>query len=539
MNFRLSALFLALVLTVNFLPAAPTQPPNIILLISDDQDYAGIGVYENAAHTPRLDQLAAEGMRFDRAHITSSACSPSRYSIFTGRLASRGSGEAFQKFNPPGAPAYITNDATDLERDRPNLVGVLHEAGYRTGFFGKWHLGPHAIGQLGARIIPDGRQLGEPEVDAILRDNHRRYAEYIAGFGFDTVDRVYWNNVGEHNIHVDGLDAQNMEWKVEGILDFLAEAKEDQRPFLLWFAMVQPHNGSARVQRYAPLVGSELKTPVGMLEKAPDVMPARETLAPRVKESGVPWNLPRDRSAQQEGNDHSLWIDDGVGAILDKLDELGLAENTIVIYISDNPTWGKFHTYERGTRVPMIVRWPGKVPPGSVNTHLFANTDFAATLLAAAGIEMPDDLGQDSVNQLPGLLEGKPARETIVTEFGSSRSVSDGKWKYIALRPTPDDVAFGGRIGMPVGHWGEREGEARFKMLASGWREANLRFFPNYFDTDQLYDLEADPMEQVNLAADPAARPQLERMKALMAGITTSVGRPFGEFGEAAQEASE
>jgi arylsulfatase A-like enzyme len=521
-----------LLLGVVFTGAAFSQMPNVVLVITDDQDFAGVGAYENLAYTPRIDRLAAEGMRFNHAHITSSACSPSRYSIFTGRLASRGSGEAFQRFNPPGAPAYITNDAIDLERDRPNFVGVLQDAGYRTGFFGKWHLGPHAIEKLGARVIARDRKLGEPEVDATLRDNHRRYAEYIAQFGFDTVDRVYWNNVGEWNIHVDGLDAQNMEWKIEGALDFMDAAKEDERPFLLWFAMVQPHNGSAGVQRYSPLVGSELITPIGMLDEAPDVMPARETLAPRVKESGVPWDLPRKRSAQHEGNDYSLWIDDGVGAILDKLDELGVADNTIVIFISDNPTWGKFHTYERGTLVPMIVRWPGKVPAGTVNENLFANTDFAATLLAAAGLEMPSDLGQDSINQLPSLLHNQVARQINVTEFGSSRSVSDGKWKYIALRPTPADVAFGERLGLPVGHWGEREGEARYKMLATGWRAANLRFFPNYFDADQLYDLETDPMEQVNLANDPAARHHLERMKALMNEITASVGRPFGEFGQ-------
>lgn len=512
-------------------PVAAKERPNMVFIIPDDQDFAGLGAYGPHALTPRVDELAREGMLFKRAYVTSSACSPSRYSMLTGRVASRGQGTAFERVNPPGTPAYITNDAIDLELDRPNFVRTLREHGYRTGFIGKWHLGPHNPEALGAKRIPRDQRLGEPEVDAQLRENHRLYAEHIARFGFDFVDRIYWNNIGEWTYHVEGLDAQNLEWKIEGALEFLDDVAGTEDPFLLWVALVQPHNPSAAVRDFAPLVGSERTTPVGYLDEIPDVMPARETLFERIRESGAPTRPPRELTCQRYGNEYGLWIDDGVGAILDRLEAMDVADNTIVIYFSDNPTWGKFHTYERGTLVPMVVRWPGRVPAGSVNEHLFSNTDFTATLLAAAGIPMPEDLGQDSVNQLPSFTENRPARNTLLLEFGASRAVSDGIWKYIAIRHTEEDLAFAEREDVLLGHWGVREGEARFKGLARGWREANLHFFPAYWKTDQLYYLPDDPMEQNNLADNPEYRPQLERMRRMMEQKTRSVERPFGEFG--------
>jgi len=523
---------LALVLSADPAKAASPARPNIVFLVSDDQDFAGIGAYGGHALTPHIDALAEEGMLFERAYVTSSACSPSRYAMLTGRLASRGTGEAFLEVNPPGAPAYITNNAIQLETDRPTFPAELQKAGYRTGFIGKWHLAPHNIQELGMKKFGRGPQLGDPAVDAAQRKNQAIASDYIRQFGFDVADRIYWNNIGEWNTHVDGLDAQNMEWMVEGALEFLDEVETAEEPFLLWFAMTQPHNPSGAVQDYAPLVGSERITPAGLLPtgELPDVMPPRESLKPRLAEAGVPARLPRDLSCQRYGNEYSLWIDDGVGAILDKLEAMGVADNTIVVYVSDNPTWGKFHTYERGTLVPQIIRWPGRIAPGAVNDRLFSNTDFAPTLLAAAGIEVPEDLGTDGMNQLPSLLEGEGVRESVFLEFGNSRAISDGEWKYIALRPTEPDLAFGQRINLPVGHWGEREGEGRFKGLAQGWREANLRFFPHYYEPDQLYHLAEDPMEQVNRIADPEVQDALDRLRLQMAEKSAAIGRPFGEF---------
>jgi arylsulfatase A-like enzyme len=527
------ALFLTGVLAPVAAVFGTAERPNIIFMITDDQDFAALGAYADYAYTPRIDRLAAEGMLFRKAYCTSSACSPSRYSMLTGRLATRGSGKAFLEFHEEGQSGYITNDAVQLELERPNFVQVLQDNGYFTGFIGKWHLGPHRIAELGARRIPRGQRLGEPQVDAVLQENHRIYAEYISQFGFNFVDRIYWDNIGNWDTHVDGLDAQNMEWKVEGALEFLDQAAKRDEPFLLWFAMVQPHNPSAAVNDFPPLPGSERITPIGLLaeDAIPDVMPPRSTLEERIQAAGKPPRAPRRKTAQKYGNEYSLWIDDGVGAILDKLEDMGVVENTIVIYFSDNATWGKFHTYERGNNVPQIIRWPSSIPAASVNEHLFSNVDFAPTLLAAAGIDLPEDLGQDGINQLPSLTRNEPVREIVFLEFGSTRSVSDGRWKYIALRPTEEDLAFGERLGVPVGHWGKREGESRFLGLANhGWRRENLEIYPHYFDKDQLYDLERDPFETNNLAGNPEFRLILERMQGIMSTQVQSLNRPFGEF---------
>jgi arylsulfatase A-like enzyme len=508
--------------------AEAEKRPNILFIVTDDQDFATIGAYGGNVLTPNIDRLANEGMRFRRAYCTTSSCAPSRYAIMTGRLASRCSSEEFNKKNAPGEQAYITNDAIVLEPDRPTLPQALRTGGYRTGFVGKWHLGPHHNASIGMQKIAKGRKLGEPEVDATLRENQQKIAAYFKTLGFDSTSNVYWDNVGGWPVHVEGLNAQNMEWTVDGALTFLD--RQDDRPFFLWFAPLQMHNPCAAVQEFAPLVGSERITPAGLLDEIPNVQPSRATISERLNAAGVPREIPKSEACVKYGADYCLWLDDGIGAVLDRLDEMGIAENTLVVFFSDNATWGKFHTYERGCNVPLIMRWPTEIKPGSVSDALIANVDFASTVLAAAGLAVPDDLGTDGVNQLPLLTGKKPSvRETVMLEFGSSRSISDGKWKYIAIRHTDRDRDFEKETGLPAGHWGAGETAPRFKGL-QGWRKWHEAHYPAYYDMDQLYDLEKDPQEQSNLAANPEYADVLARMKKMIADEMEDMPRPFGEF---------
>ena len=526
MNLIKQTLFcLALSLTAS----AEAVRPNILFIVSDDQDFATIGAYGGKVLTPNIDRLAEQGMRFNRGYCTTSSCAPSRYAIMTGRLASRCSSDEFKAVNPPGTQAYITNDAIVLEPDRPTLAQVLRDGGYQTGFVGKWHLGPHHNATIGMQHIPKGKKLGDPNVDAVLRENQRVIADYFKTLGFDYTANVYWDNVGGWPVHVDGMDAQNLEWTVQGAFDFL-DRQNGEQPFFVWMAPVQLHNPCAAVKDYAPLVGSERITPAGVLEEIPDVMPPRETLYVRLKEAGLPLDISKEKSCMKYGTDYCLWLDDGVGAVLKKLEEKGLAENTLVVYFSDNATWGKFHTYERGCNVPLIMRWPGKIRPGSVSDALVANVDFSLTMLAAAGLPVPTDLCTDGINQLPVLTGQKTnVREAVVLEFGCTRSVRDGRWKYIALRPTAEDHAFEKKVGLPAGHWGARETEDRFKGL-QGWRARHEEMYPAYYDMDQLYDLQSDPEEKINLADSPKHAGALARMKRLLAENLPKRGRLFGEF---------
>lgn len=526
---RREFLAVALLSCTGLAAETPAKRPNILFIVVDDQDFATIGAYGGNVLTPNIDRLAAGGMRFTRAYCTSSSCSPSRYGVLTGRLASRGSSAQFKEVNPPGTQAYITNDAIGLEPDRPNLARVLQAGGYRTGFAGKWHLGPLRSESIGVQKIPKGKKLGEPEVDAALKANQQKIAEYFKTLGFDCTANVYWDNIGEWQGHVEGLDAQNLEWTVKGAFDFL-DQQDGETPFFFYLATSQLHNPCAAVSEYAPLVGSERITPAGILETVPEVMPPRETLYARLRERNIPPGIPKELACMKYGTDYCLWLDDGIGAVLRKLEEKGLAENTLIVYYSDNATWGKFHTYERGCNVPLLIRWPGKIKPGTVSDALIANVDFVPTALAAAGHNASDDLGTDGINQLPLLTDGTPVRQRVVLEFGCTRSVSDGRWKYIALRPTAEDLAFEKKTGLPVGHWGAREGAARFKGVADSWRPAHEKFYPAYYDRDQLYDLKNDPKEQVNLAGKPESADELKRMKKMMSDEMRDMPRPFGEF---------
>lgn len=508
--------------------APPSARPNILFIITDDQDFATIGAYGGRVLTPNIDRLATEGMRFNRGYCTTSSCAPSRYSIMTGRLASRCSSDEFKGVNPPGTQAYITNDAIVLEPDRPTLPQVLRAGGYRTGITGKWHLGPHHYQTIGMQKVACERKLGDPEVDAVLQENQRKIAAYFNTLGFDYTANVYWDNVGEWATYIDGFNAQNMEWTVDGALKFLDQ--QDDRPFFFWFAPLQMHNPCAAVKEYAPLVGSERITPAGLLKTIPRVQPPRSTILKRLESAGIPLAIPKSEACVKYGTEYALWLDDGVGAVLKKLDQMGVADNTLVIFFSDNATWGKFHTYERGCNVPLIMRWPGKIKAGTVSDALVANVDFAPTVLAAAGLDMPNDLGTDGVNQMPLLTgEKRSVRKTVMLEFGTSRSVSDGKWKYIAIRHTDRDREFEKETGLPAGHWGAGETAPRFKGLQR-WRKWHEEHYPAYYDTDQLYDLEKDHEEKTNLAANPEYADELARMKRLLSENLPKNGRLFGEF---------
>jgi arylsulfatase A-like enzyme len=515
-----------LALAGTMLFAQASQRPNILLIITDDQDFATIGAYGGQVWTPNIDRLAHEGMMFKRGYCTTSSCSPSRYSIMTGRLASRCSAPEFKAVNPPGTLAYITNDAMELETNRPTLPEVLRAGGYRTGFAGKWHLGPQKeLERIGVRI-PTAGKLGDPVIDALLQKNQQAVSEYIQQFGFDYAASVYWDNIGAWKVA--GLDAQNLEWTVQGATKFI-DQQTDQQPFFLWFAPLQLHNPCASVSKYAPLVGSERITPAGLLEDIPQVMPPRETLEPRLKAHHIPSQVSRESACMDGGTDYCLWLDDGIGAILDKLEQKGLATNTLVVFVSDNATWGKFSCYERGCNVPLIMRWPGHIKAGSVSDGLIANVDFAPTMLAAAGLQAPEDLGTDGVNQLPLLTQGVSVRKDVVLEFGCTRAITSERWKYIALRPTQEDLEFQKKTGLRIGHWGAREGLSRFKDLL-GWRAWHEKHYPGYYDADQLYDLQKDPGETNNLAGNPEYASELQRMQKLFGEQLPQNGRPFGEF---------
>ena len=257
-------------------------------------------------------------------------------------------------------------------------------------------------------------------------------------------------------------------------------------------------------------------------------MPPRETIFERLRKEGI-----------DERNAPATWIDDSVGAIVKKLEELRLAENTLLIFTSDHGSRGKYTCYE-AARVPFIACWPRLIRPGSTVDAICANIDLPPTFLELAGASPPADVARDGAGLASLLRTGSPPqdwREDLLLEVSYIRGVVTRKWKYIANRPPPAvqevidaDALRSARTGEPrvVGIDGEASPGAARRRVSVRYG-ANIDF-PNYFHRDQLYDLENDMFEQKNLACDPSFHEILEEMKDRLRRYSKTLPHAFGEF---------
>jgi len=264
--------------------------PNIILFLIDDQNKASIGAYGGKTWTPNLDRMAREGIRFTQAHVSSTVCTPSRYSFLTGRYA----GNSYSKLytdacggeRQQGYPSF--NMA--LESDRMNVGRVLKEAGYVTGFVGKYHLvseldQPEFFeGSDGIAEIPRGMEAG-PEATALFRRNERTMQRYIESLGFSLAKHIYPENMQPPYAQ------HNPEWTIQAALEFI-EANHD-RPFYLHCCPTLLHGGEQSWRRSMdhPLISGE-----GQLDALPEVMTPRGELLKTVEQNGsTPTVLPPAR----------------------------------------------------------------------------------------------------------------------------------------------------------------------------------------------------------------------------------------------------
>ena len=486
-----------------------TRRPNVVLIVTDDQDFSTIGAFGGNVLTPNIDRLAATGIRLERMYVTSAICTPSRYTILTGRYPSQCTHEHFLYDHPtPDTQAY-PDFSVHLEPDRLNLPRVLQENGYVTGLVGKWHLGGE-IPEMGLWKEMDLHNMWsdvdvfDPEISRKMGENYVKCVAYVNSLGFDSVEALYWSNW--YGVNNEGVTVilNNQEWISEKAIEFL-EANRD-RPFFLSMNTTLDH---APNQNAALTLDMRI-TPAGLLEEEPrSGMPSRDTILPRLKAAGVPPATARLTS-----------LDDGVGVVLDKLDELGLTENTLVIYMADNGIKVKATCYEGGVHVPGIIRWPAGLPQGEVNRQLISNIDLTPTILNACGLDVPEKLDARGENFLP-LLRGEQTewRDAAFLEIGNTRAVVTERWKYIAFR-VREPWLLPPRDQWPKGHGG----------VPGLMRKHGMARQPAYWDADQLYDLENDPKEQTNLAAHPEYATLLAEMKSRLAGFCGQFERPFAEF---------
>jgi arylsulfatase A-like enzyme len=365
---------------------AKSKRPNILFIMSDDHANAAIGCYRSwlgkYANTPNLDRLAKSGMRFTSALVTNSICTPSRAAILTGKYSHKNG-------------VYTLADPIDPKMQ--HIGHLLRALGYQTALFGKWHLITDPTGFDHWDILPGQGQYRSPKLRLMGQKKPRDFA-------------------GKYSEDV--ITDLSIEW---------LKKRDKDKPFLLFCHYKAPHRPWDPADRFADLYKDDkIPEPPTLLDDlkgrskavAATRMTVGEHMVERDLETKIPENLSRDelrRWAYQCYMKRYLAcvaaVDENVGRLLDFLDQAGLAEDTIVIYTSDqgfflgeHGFYDKRLMYEPCMTTPLIVRWPGHTRPNSVNTDMVLNIDHAPTFLDIVGKTAATDMQGKSYKSL---LEGK------------------------------------------------------------------------------------------------------------------------------------
>ncbi|QDU40752.1 Arylsulfatase [Maioricimonas rarisocia] len=396
--------------------------PNFVFFLVDDLGYMDIGANnpETFYETPNVDRLAETGMRFTNGYAANPVCSPTRYSIMTGSHPSRVDATNFFSGRREGRfrPAPL-NDRMPL--DEVTIAEALREAGYRTAFLGKWHLGPTEEfwpENQGFEFNVGGHHRGSPP------------GGYFAPFRNPRLE--------------DGPNGQHLTQRLtDEALAILEEVQDD--PFLLYLSYYTVH--------------TPLQAPKDLVEKYQRKAEKVSDLNEFGDEEQVfPTDRPRRVRQVQRHPTYAAMVetmDTSVGRVLAKLEELGLSENTVVCFTSDNgglstsegsPTsnlplrGGKGWLYEGGIREPFLIRWPGVTPPGSVSDVPVVSTDFYPTILDIAGLPLRPDQHLDGVSLVPLLRqEGEIADRALYWHYPHysnqggipGGAIRDGDYKLI------------------------------------------------------------------------------------------------------------
>ena len=422
------------------------EQPNIIFIMADDLGYADVSCYgAEKIQTPNIDRLAKEGIRFTDGHTGASTCTPTRYGFMTGRYNFR----SWLRYS-----ALSTSAPLLIEEDRVTIASFMKSAGYATSLVGKWHLGygyeegfeddrgdtppnywetrgsgPDWNGLLKPGPLENGFDYAYvvPVANSfppyVFVENHR-----VAGLRKDSpigkmVSKNYGTMEGGNGARwTDEELIDEFEDKLVSELERLANKSPSTgsgqgKPFFLFYTPTQPHIGSRRID-------------------------------------GINhWPHSRFKGTSEAGSfgDTIHELDWSVGEILKHLDRLDIADDTLVIFTSDNGGYprefnghrpngpilrgGKGDLVEGGTRVPFVARWPGKIPAGAVSKEIISTTDMMATFAAIVGEALPRGAGEDSYNVWPAFLGQAlpdPERPIVFVSGGTGAlSIRAGKWKLI------------------------------------------------------------------------------------------------------------
>ncbi|MFC4992471.1 sulfatase [Rubritalea tangerina] len=455
--------------------AASTDRPNIVWIFSDDHSFQTIGAYggrlSELGMTPNIDRLAKEGMRFDRCYVTNSICAPARAVLLTGKHS------------------HLNGKHTNkdpFDHDQENFAKILQRNGYQTAMIGKIHLHGQMQGFDYWDVLPGQGKYYNP--DFISEKGREKNTGYVS----------------------DVITDKTVNW--------LDKQRDKKKPFMLMMHHKAPHRNWTPAERHMAMYEDVMiLEPENLFDNYEGRGAAARGQAMSIAKSmGLKYDLKVGKGGQFEertaafeklelsGNALVKWkyqtymkdylrciwaVDESVGKVLDYLEASGLAENTVVMYSSDQGFYMGEHgwfdkrfMYEESYRTPLLVRWPGKVKAGSVNEDLAQNLDFAETFLDIAGVEAPDEMQGES---LVPLMEGKVPEDW-------RKSLYYHYYEY------------------PGAHSVRRhEGvsEKRFKLI---------RFYGKNVpggEEWEFYDLENDPAEMKSEYANPEYAAEVKRLK--------------------------
>ena len=487
MRWKACGLLIGLMLTCWSTSAGADARPNILFVFTDDHAPHAISAYGSRINqTPNMDRLAREGMLFRHCYVTNSICAPSRAVILTGKHSHLNG---------------VVNNAVHFDGAQMNVAKLLQAAGYQTALIGKWHL----------KSDPTGF-------------DHWSVLSASGGQG------TYYNPQFKTPAGLVEREGYVTDIITDDVLTWLDGARSEQRPFFLMYQHKAPHRewepGPEHLTRYDDV---EIAEPATLFDDYAGRSRAAQmqemTIANHLNERDLklvpPRNLtveqlalwneaydPRNaefRSKNPQGDDLVRWkyqryikdylrcidsVDDNLGRVLDYLDEHGLSDNTVVIYSSDqgfylgDKGWyDKRWMYDESLRMPLIVRWPGVVRPGTEDEHLVQNLDFAETFLEVAGVDIPAEM--QGVSLLP-LLRGE-------APDGWRESVYYHYYEYPAVH-------------MVARHYGVRT--MRYKLI---------HFYQ--LDEWELFDLQNDPDELRSVYENPQYADVVEELKAEIARL--------------------
>jgi arylsulfatase A-like enzyme len=492
--------------------------PNVLWIISDDTGHDMLGFSGGPAITPNIDRIAREGVVASEFHTISPICTPSRYSYLTGLIPSACPSAGFQRIHPRHQAHKLGFDTVIEPNDRNSFAGIFKRNGYLTGMVGKFHCGP-SRSEMGFHRYAFDADPADAAIAAKLRADYEKAQAYMKSIGFDFADGLCWSNTDDRPMAA--LRYHNMEWQTAHALDFIERSTAKDKPFALYFATTTQHgpHHTHSIRREG------LEVEWGLLpEPIRGVQPSRQRVLER---AGACPDASRDHL-----NSGAIWMDDAVGALLNALESKGALDDTIVIYSSDHGPGtrsGKFTCYEGGARIPFCLRWGAGIGPGRSTDAFLQNIDLLPTLMTLCGIEDSSTARMHGRDFSSVLKNGGSARETLYYELGLYRAMRKGKYKLITLRYRDHELA-----AMRT-----RETECAIKPVGFGVGDPVMRLYPNYWDSDQLYDLSVDPNEQINRIGDPSLASVREELHGLLCAAIASLPHPYPKHADAFQRSAE